>query len=71
MGGVPRRAGLGNHESLWPSPVLPDLYLVGDSVFPGQSTLAATVGGARVAERIARERAIWPGSRTWQSRGVE
>ena len=54
VGGVPRRAGLGNYASLWPSPVLPDLYLVGDSVFPGQSTLATAVGGTRVAERIAR-----------------
>jgi phytoene dehydrogenase-like protein len=54
VGGIPRRAGLGNYASLGPSPVLPGLYLVGDSVFPGQSTLATAVGGVRVAERLAR-----------------
>ncbi len=49
VGGVPRRVGLANYQGLWPSPVEPGLYLVGDSVFPGQSTLATAVGGHRVA----------------------
>lgn len=58
VGGVPRRAGLWNYapESLLPRPVLPGLYLVGDSVFPGQSTLAAALGGTRAAEHALRTR---------------
>jgi len=54
VGGVPRRAGLHHYEGMWPTPVAPGLYLVGDSVFPGQSTLATAVGGIRVAERVLR-----------------
>jgi phytoene dehydrogenase-like protein len=54
VGGVPRRAGLHHYEGMWPSPVAPGFYLVGDSVFPGQSTLATAVGGMRVAERVLR-----------------
>jgi phytoene dehydrogenase-like protein len=55
VGGVPRRAGLGAYAGLGPTPVRRGLYLAGDSVFPGQSTLATAVGGVRVAERIARD----------------
>lgn len=54
VGGVPRRAGLAHYEGMWPEPVAPGLFLVGDSVFPGQSTLATAVGGMRVAERVLR-----------------
>jgi phytoene dehydrogenase-like protein len=54
VGGIPRRAGLHNYEGLWPTAVAPGLYLVGDSVFPGQSTLATAIGGQRVAERVLR-----------------
>lgn len=53
VGGVPRRAGLGNYLELGPRPVLDGLWLVGDSVFPGQSTLATALGGVRTAARIA------------------
>ncbi|MCO6456927.1 MAG: FAD-dependent oxidoreductase [Pirellulaceae bacterium] len=56
VGGVPRRAGWQNYRGLWPRPVAEDLYLVGDSVFPGQSTLATALGGHRVAELIHRTR---------------
>ncbi|MGE0325487.1 MAG: phytoene desaturase family protein [Polyangiaceae bacterium] len=52
VGGVPRRAGLGNYRRLGPMRVEPGLYLVGDSVFPGQSILAAALGGLRTAEQI-------------------
>lgn len=52
VGGVPRRAGLHNYERLGPTEVLPGLYLVGDSVFPGQSTLAAALSGMKAAERV-------------------
>jgi phytoene dehydrogenase-like protein len=54
VGGVPRRAGLANYEGLFAGTIAPNAWLVGDSVFPGQSTLATAVGGRRVAERIAR-----------------
>ncbi len=54
VGGVPRRAGLHNYERLGPTEVLEGLYLVGDSVFPGQSTLAATLSGIKAAERVVR-----------------
>lgn len=51
VGGVPRRAGLHNYrEIVTPSPA-PGLFMVGDSVFPGQSTLATTLGGMKAASR--------------------
>lgn len=53
VGGVPRRVGLRHYLHAWNAPVAPGLHLVGDSVFPGQSTLAAALGGVQVAERIA------------------
>ncbi len=53
VGGVPRRAGLGHYRELGPRPVMEGLWLVGDSVFPGQSTLATALGGVRTAARIA------------------
>ncbi|NMO16268.1 FAD-dependent oxidoreductase [Pyxidicoccus fallax] len=53
VGGVPRRAGLANYRNLGPMQVLDGLWLVGDSVFPGQSTLATAVGGVRTAASIA------------------
>ncbi|HMY19003.1 MAG TPA: FAD-dependent oxidoreductase, partial [Polyangium sp.] len=52
VGGIPRRAGLGHYLSAWPRPVLPGVWMVGDSVFPGQSTLATAIGGSRVAQAI-------------------
>jgi phytoene dehydrogenase-like protein len=41
---------------LGPRPVMQGLWLVGDSVFPGQSTLATALGGVRTAARIAASR---------------
>lgn len=52
VGGIPRRAGLTNYQRLWPAPPVSGLYLVGDSTFPGQSTLAVALGGLKVAQRI-------------------
>jgi phytoene dehydrogenase-like protein len=49
VGGVPRRAGLDHYRDAWPRPFDEDLWLVGDSVFPGQSTLATALGGQRTA----------------------
>lgn len=54
VGGVPRRAGLGAYTQLGPVQVERGLWLVGDSVFPGQSTYAVAVCGQRVAEAIRR-----------------
>ncbi len=55
VGGVPRRAGLGNYQLLGPTRVRPGLYLCGDTCFPGQSTLAVALSGVKVAERVAAE----------------
>ncbi|HEX8441172.1 NAD(P)/FAD-dependent oxidoreductase [Archangium sp.] len=54
VGGVPRRAGLHHYRTLGPREVMQGLWLVGDSVFPGQSTLATALGGVRTAACIAR-----------------
>jgi phytoene dehydrogenase-like protein len=54
VGGLPRRAGLGNYRSMGPVEALRGLWLVGDSVFPGQSALATAVGGMRTAAAVAR-----------------
>ncbi len=52
VGGVPRRAGLRAYRGLWPRPVGDGVWLVGDSVWFGQSMLAASVGGACVARAM-------------------
>jgi phytoene dehydrogenase-like protein len=39
---------------MFPSPVRPGLWMVGDSVFPGQSTLATAIGGAKVASLVMK-----------------
>ncbi|MGF1464728.1 MAG: phytoene desaturase family protein [Sandaracinaceae bacterium] len=57
VGGIPRRHGLRNYRDLWPAPVSEDLYLVGDSVFPGQSTLATALGGVKLADHLVGRRA--------------
>ncbi|MEM9556536.1 MAG: NAD(P)/FAD-dependent oxidoreductase [Acidobacteriota bacterium] len=56
VGGVPRRAGFSHYRrsALVPPPVRPGLFLIGDSVFPGQSTLATALGGVKAAERMLR-----------------
>ena len=61
VGGVPRRVGFSHYRprSLWPRQAAPGLYLVGDSVLLGQSTLAVALGGVRTAERIAGRGAHW------------
>lgn len=47
VGGVPRRAGLRQYGALFGLRLPRGLSLAGDSVLPGQSTLAAAVGGLR------------------------
>jgi phytoene dehydrogenase-like protein len=52
VGGVPRRAGMHNYTSLGPHAVGDRVWLVGDSVFPGQSALATAIGGVRTASAV-------------------
>ena len=54
VGGVPKVAGLHNYRRLGPRRIGRGLYLVGDSVFPGQSTLATALGGVKAADQILR-----------------
>jgi phytoene dehydrogenase-like protein len=54
VGGLPRRVGLSNYASMGPSQVLDGVWLVGDSVFPGQSALATAIGGVRTALAVRR-----------------
>jgi phytoene dehydrogenase-like protein len=54
VGGAPRIAGLQNYRGMSPLQAAPNLWLVGDSAFPGQSALAAAISGIRVAGRIAK-----------------
>ncbi|MBX2811385.1 MAG: NAD(P)-binding protein [Myxococcales bacterium] len=54
VGGVPRRSGWSNYQSMVPPAIMPGLYLVGDSLFPGQSILATALGGVKLAERLVR-----------------
>ena len=49
VGGIPRTTGLRHYLNILPRPVVPGLWMVGDSIFPGQSTLAAALGGAATA----------------------
>ena len=46
--------GWHHYKHLAPKLIAPNFYLVGDSVFPGQSTLATATGGHRIAESIWR-----------------
>ncbi|MCB9908538.1 MAG: NAD(P)-binding protein [Planctomycetes bacterium] len=54
VGGIPRRVGLGQYADLFAGNIAPGLALVGDSAFPGQSTLAAALGGHRAATRLLK-----------------
>jgi phytoene dehydrogenase-like protein len=57
VGGPPRVAGLASYRDVGAqslSPDHPQLWLVGDSVFPGQSILATAVGGERLARVVLK-----------------
>lgn len=54
VGGIPRRAGLGHYLSAWPKAIVNGVWMVGDSAFPGQSTLATAIGGTRVAQAVGK-----------------
>ncbi len=51
VGGFPQT----NLLRAWAPRLLPDLWMVGDSIFPGQSTAAVALGGLRVAHSILSE----------------
>lgn len=52
VGGVPRRVGWKQYLQIGTLQIQPGLFLVGDTTFPGQSTLATAVGGARTASQV-------------------
>lgn len=54
VGGLPRRVGMSSYAGIGPSQVLDGIWLVGDSVFPGQSALATAIGGVRTAFDVRR-----------------
>ena len=54
VGGLPRRAGIASYGNLGPVEPLEGVWLVGDSVFPGQSALATAIGGVRTAAAVGR-----------------
>ncbi len=51
----------------WAPRLAPGLWMVGDSVFPGQSTAAVALGGLRVAAAVL---AALPTGSTWRARDV-
>jgi phytoene dehydrogenase-like protein len=55
VGGFPQTGLL----RTWGPRVGPDLWLVGDSIFPGQSTAAAALGGLRVAHAMLGRHSGW------------
>jgi len=58
VGGPPRVAGLSSYRDVGAQALSPDhphLWLVGDSVFPGQSILATAVGGERLARVVLKK----------------
>jgi phytoene dehydrogenase-like protein len=54
VGGFPQT----NLYRTWAPRLVPGLWLVGDTVFPGQSTAAVALGGLRVAQTILEELGI-------------
>ena len=51
VGGFPQTS---LHSTLGPR-LAPNLWMVGDSIFPGQSTAAVALGGLRVAQAVMRQ----------------
>lgn len=54
VGGFPQT----NLFQAWGPRIAPNLWMVGDSIFPGQSTAAVALGGLRVAQSILAEQEI-------------
>ncbi|MCE7988700.1 MAG: hypothetical protein DYG89_46690 [Caldilinea sp. CFX5] len=49
----------------WGPRLAPQLWMVGDSIFPGQSTAAVALGGLRVADSILADYGRAPQERSW------
>lgn len=56
VGGVPRRVGLAQYARLWPEEIDRGLWLVGDTVGMGQSTLATALTAIRTVDAIVAAR---------------
>lgn len=54
VGGIPRRAGLANYGQLGPLRIDRAAWLIGDTAFPGQSTLATATGGVQTATAVLK-----------------
>ena len=62
VGGFPQT----NLWRTWGPRLAPQLWMVGDSIFPGQSTAAVALGGLRVARSILRDYGSVPQNQLWQ-----
>ncbi|MFZ2358229.1 MAG: hypothetical protein WA040_02680, partial [Anaerolineae bacterium] len=56
VGGFPQT----NLFRAWGPRLAPSLWMVGDSIFPGQSTAAVALGGLRVGAAVLREMGLTP-----------
>ncbi|WP_420644622.1 FAD-dependent oxidoreductase [Candidatus Leptofilum sp.] len=63
VGGFPQKSIL---QARGPSTGIENVWLVGDSIFPGQSTAGVTLGGMRVAALVARMSRLKRPFRLWQ-----
>ncbi len=63
VGGFPQT----NLFRAWGPRLAPGLWMVGDSIFPGQSTAAVALGGMRVAHMILGEGGLEAGEWHWHS----
>ena len=63
VGGFPQTSIL---QARGPSTSIQNVWLVGDSIFPGQSTAGVTLGGLRVASLVERTSRLERPFRLWQ-----
>jgi C-3',4' desaturase CrtD len=63
VGGFPQKSIF---QARGPSTGLENVWLVGDSIFPGQSTAGVTLGGMRVAELVERVSRVKRPLHLWQ-----
>lgn len=65
VGGFPQKSIF---QASGPSSGIENIWLVGDSIFPGQSTAGVTLGGMRVAGLVERMSRVKRPFRLWQPR---
>jgi phytoene dehydrogenase-like protein len=56
---------------VWGPRIAPAIWMVGDSVFPGQSTAAVALGGLRVADAVLREKRLAATSQKFPKLGIQ